>query len=171
MNCPNCGKKLEYSGPVEGEGDWVYRSYKCPNCGRDALGSAWAKRLNKAVGWYGGRAGVVPGKAEDKMPETYKMPDSGQIVMIGGYPYELFFEQTMVENSINIRIGSRPLEKIEGGMEIGPRKAEEARSEKTQGALEYLAWWGRDLYPYWEWAVVESDYRRSRECYVLKVRQ
>ena len=95
MNCPDCGKKLEYSGLVEGESDWVYRSYKCPNCGRDALGSAVAKLLNKAVGWYGGRAGVVPGKAEGNMNE------------------------------------------------------EDLKEPST--LLEYLANWGRRLYPRWHW--------------------
>jgi len=44
---------MEYAGPVEGEGDWVYRSYKCPNCGTSRLGAAMAKKLGKATGWYG----------------------------------------------------------------------------------------------------------------------
>jgi len=53
LKCPVCSVDMEYAGPVEGEGDWVYRSYKCPNCGTSRLGAAMAKKLGKATGWYG----------------------------------------------------------------------------------------------------------------------
>ena len=47
MTCSGCGSRMKYHGLVEGQSGQLFESYKCPRCGRDALGPQIVKKEKK----------------------------------------------------------------------------------------------------------------------------